>query len=177
MGGTLKLSLGVILLLSLVAAAGAEQRVITFDALPTTACNDPWVETGCQMEAVTQTGADCYPVSPGCFISQYAGGIYIAARLNVALTTMVGIESIEIDILEGWEIGCTRAFLYAGETQMAYTASDDIGAGMMVLDATSGLPDRLAISGHESAVLEVRLIGSNITPAAESSWGMIKTRY
>lgn len=176
MGRYLKLTLSVVLLLSLVAVAGADQRVITFDALPTTSCNDPWIETNCQMEAVTQTGADCYPVSPSCFISQFSGGIYLTARLNIALTTMVGIESIEIDILEGWEIGCMRAFLYSGETQMDYTASSDMGAGTLVLDATGGLPDRLAISGHDCVALEVRLIGI-ITPAAETSWGTIKSRY
>jgi hypothetical protein len=175
--GAHKILLSGAMLLLLVAVAGAEQRVITFDALPTTTCNDPWIETNCQIEAVTQTAADCYPVSPGCFISQYSGGIYLAARLNIALTTMIGIETIEIDILEGWDVGCTRAFLYSGGTQVDYTASNGMGAGMLALDATGPVPDRLAISGHDCAVLEVRLIGFDITPATGTSWGTMKSLY
>jgi hypothetical protein len=161
----------------LAGAASAAQVTVTLDTLPTGDCYDPWQEADLTMQVV-ETTADDYTGAGYCVFLPLSGGIWLGgSRLSVDLRTLVGIESVEIDIQEGFDPHCTRAWLYQDDAVLDYDDSDLVGVDLLTLAPGGGLPTELIVSGHECGVFEIRIIGDGLTPTAPTSWGTVKALY
>jgi hypothetical protein len=142
----------------------ADEIVLTLDAVGVSACDTPWNESSCARY---------------CLPSPQPEGVYIMpARLVVDVSTIEGIESIEVDYQEASDPGRTRVFLYDGDgTAFVEEWSQGMGLATFVLDATGHVVDQLAISGWEAAVWEIRLIGAILVDNEQTSFSALKAVY
>jgi len=99
------------------------------------------------------------------------------ARLVVDVSTIEGIETIEVDYQEASDPGRTRVFLYEEGIAFVEEWSTGMGLATFVLDATGHVVDQLAISGWEAAVWEIRLIGTTLVDNEQTSFSALKTVY
>ena len=99
------------------------------------------------------------------------------ARLVVDVSTIVGIETIEVDYQEASDPGRTRVFLYEEGVAVVEEWSLGMGLATFVLDATGHVVDHLAISGWEAAVWEIRLIGATLVDNEQTSFSALKAVY
>jgi len=177
---SLRIAILALMVLGLALPASAVTRNLTLDSCPVAGqCDTEWTEGNCTLMAVTSIGGDCIPGN--CYFSELnigdLYGLYLTCRLTIDLRNLEGVQTIEVDIQEGWEAGCTRAFLYADAAQIDADYSAGMGTDMLTLSAGGSLPTQLAVSGHDCAVWEIRIIGDDLTPAAGESWSTIKSLY
>jgi len=157
----------------------ADEIVLTLDAVGVSACDTPWNESSCALW-FTETIDGDYGHPPGyCLPSPQPEGVYIMpARLVVDVSTIEGIESIEVDYQEASDPGRTRVFLYDGDgTAFVEEWSQGMGLATFMLDATGHVVDQLAISGWEAAVWEIRLIGAILVDNEQTSFSALKAVY
>ena len=173
------LCLLVICLLSV--SALADEVVLDFSTMPGTDCGVDWYEGPCTLWFEAITAEDYQPVQPPqlvCF--PFLSGpnlILMPARLYVDLTGVAGIESIQVDLQEGVESGATRVMQYLGDTYVDGVTSTSVGAQMATLPITPGVYDTLVISAWESAIFEIRLIGTTLVDTEGLSLGTVKALY
>ncbi|MBN2170073.1 MAG: hypothetical protein JW819_01990 [Candidatus Krumholzibacteriota bacterium] len=176
----LRIAILALAILCLALPASAVTRTLTLDFCPVAGqCDTEWTEGNCALMAVTSVAGDCEPGN--CYFAEFDNGVlyglFLTCRLTIDLRNLEGIQSIEVDLQEGWATGCTRAFLYAGAAQIDADYSAGMGVDMLTLSAGGSLPTQLAVSGHECAVWEIRIIGEDLTPAAGESWTAVKSLY
>ena len=178
MGTFLKTTTIILIILWSLPALGLEQ-VITLDDPGAVACNENWLEGGCWIMLTETTSSDCH--TPGiCFFNAdlWPGGLYFPYRMLVGLENFTNIETIEVDIYDGWEIGCVRVWLYSGQLVVDQDGSHVVGNWETLFLSTGGVEvTQLVISGWEGAVDEIRLVGENLTPADGRSWSALKSLY
>jgi len=94
----------------------ADEIVLTLDFVDVSDCDTPWNESSCALW-FTETIDGDYGYPQGyCLPSPQPDGVYIMpARLVVDVSTIEGIESIEVDYQEASDPGRTRVFLYDGD--------------------------------------------------------------
>lgn len=173
------------LVLLVAAAASADQVVITLDANPGTACNTPWHEASCELVFLPTTTQDCIVAGQlgYCYPSWLSIGLgtgigVTPARMRVDFSAIQGVRSVQLQIYEAHELGCTRAFLYSGSTLVDSAGSQYTGSNHWIqLDAGSHDVDHLFVSGHEGYCWEIRLIGDTLVDTAGSTWGALKALY
>jgi hypothetical protein len=90
---------------------------------------------------------------------------------------ILGIESIQVDIHEGAEIGATRVMAYLGDTYVSEVNSTSMAVQTVTLPVTAGTFDTLVISGWETAVTGIRLIGATLVGNETQSLGVVKAMY
>jgi hypothetical protein len=159
----------------------ADTITLTLDDVTVDTCGPTWNEAGVELWFEETTPED---MTPGyCVIvaniTQGANeGVYILpARLVVDLTGLDGLETVEVDVYEAHFAGSTRAFLYYQGGQLDYAQSTQELNQTLVLSTGGGDVDRFAVSAHESAVWEVRLSGTGLTPTKAMSFGSVKATY
>jgi hypothetical protein len=159
----------------------ADTITLTLDDVAVDSCGPTWYEAGVELWFAETTPDD---LTPGyCLvighIEQGANeGVYIfPARLVVDLSGLSGLETVEVDVYETHFAGSTRAFLYHEGTQVDYAQSTQELTHTLVLSTGGGAVDSFAVSAHESAVWEVRLSGSGLTPTTLRSFGSVKATY
>lgn len=168
-----------ILLILCAAPSMAETRVITLDEPGGSACYDVWTEAGCAIRLENTTGADCNAAGVCLFNGDlWPGGLYFPYRMFVDLGAVSGVESVEIDVYDGWEIGCVQAWLYSDQLLLDQAASTSVGGWFTITLTTQAVEaTELIVSGWDGAVDEIRLVGTDITAAGASSWGTLKALY
>jgi hypothetical protein len=162
-------------------SAEAATITVTLDDVTETAPLAVWTEAGLNLWFCETTAADLTPgwclVLPHVELDPYQGVYIFPARLNVDLGGVQGLLSVEVDVYETHFAGSTRAFLYRDGATVAQAQSWTTLTQTLVLP-TGGEPvDRLAVSAHESAVWEIRLIGDELTPAARATLGAVKALF
>ena len=161
--------------------AGAATITIALDNVTETQCDTPWMEAGCSMWFTQTTAEDEYPGY--CLVLPYIEnggneGVYIyPARLVIDLSGVEGLDSVEVDVCEAHVPGSTRAFLYnEGAPVDGAQSYQDLTQTLFL--STQGAPvTQFAVSAHESAVWEVRLIGDTIAPTAPMTFSAVKAIY
>jgi hypothetical protein len=137
------------------------------------------MEGNCSIELVETTGADCH--TPGnCFFNGdvWPGGLYFPYRMLVGLAGLEGIETVSVDVYDGWEVGCVQAWLYDGDVLLDAGASSSTGSWFtLTLSAGGGVPTQLVVSGWDGAVDEIRIEGGGLTIAGETAWSTVKALY
>ena len=162
-------------------SALADEVVLDFSTMLGTTCGVEWIEGPCVLWFEAITAEDYQPVQPPqlvCF--PFLSGstlILFPARLYVNLTGVEGIESIQVDLQEGAEWNVTRVMAYLGDTYVKEVNSSSMGSQTVILPVTTGTFDTLVISGWETAVLEIRLIGTNLVDVEGLSLGTVKALY
>jgi hypothetical protein len=173
------LCLLVICLLSV--SALADEVVLDLSTMPGTTCGVEWIEGPCVLWFEAVTAEDYQPVYPPqlvCF--PFLSGstlILFPARLFVNLTGVEGIESIQVDLQEGTEIGATRVMAYLGDTYVKEVNSFSMGSQTVTLPVTAGTYDTLVISGWETAINEIRLVGTTLVDTEGLTLGAVKALY
>ena len=171
------------LLLAGLAAAPvlADQVALDLSTMPGTQCGVEWTEGPCVLWFEAVTADDYQPVWPPqliCFPFLYEGDLILfPARLCVNLDGVDGIESIQVDIHEGAEIGATRVMAYLGDTYVSEVNSTSMAVQTVTLPFTAGTFDTLVISGWETAVTGIRLIGATLVGNETQSLGVVKAMY
>jgi len=169
------------LLTMLVPAAMTATITITLDNVTTSVCNTIWNEAGCHLWFTETTPEDL--TFPYCLVYPSASivgetGVYIwPARLGVSLINMTGVQTIEIDVYETHFAGSTRAFLYSDGTPVDSHWSFQEDLQTLSLDVGENIVDQFAVSGHESYVLEIRIIGADLVPVQQQLFETVKALY
>lgn len=163
-------------------ALGEEVLEVTFNDIPTTACDDIWVQSGVNIEVTSTTAEDC-DGGGNCswIVWNEDGGVGMApARLTLDLVESYQIYRVEFDIIDYCGTGCTRAFLYNNGVQVGSTANTTSGIEetMVVVPLAGGMVDSIAISSCEGVVLgqTIRIV-SEVVGTEPSSWGRIKGQF
>jgi hypothetical protein len=159
----------------------ADEVALNLSTMPGTDCGVEWTEGPCVLWFEAITAEDYQPVQPPqlvCFPFMIGPTLTLfPARLYVNLTGVQGIESIEVDIGEGAEIGATRVMAYLGDTYIQQATSTSVGYHTVTLPL-DGLPfDTLVISGWETAVTGIRLIGTTLVDNQDVDFGTVKALY
>jgi len=178
-----KLMLIVILLVIglLAGSAVADEVALNLSTMPGTECGVEWIEGPCVLWFEAVTADDYQPVYPPqlvCF--PFLNGstlILFPARLCINLTGLQGIESIEVDIHEGAELQATRVMAYLGDAYVDEVNSTSFDPQTVVLPVTEGTFDCLVISGWETAVTGIRLVGTTLVDTKDLSMGAVKALY
>jgi hypothetical protein len=97
--------------------------------------------------------------------------------LYVDLSGVQGIESIQVDIGEGTEIGATRVMAYLGDLYIQQATSTSIGYHTITLPLEFLPFDTLVISGWETAVTGIRLVGATLVDNQDIDFGSVKALY
>ena len=169
------------LMTMLVPAAMTATITITLDNVTTSICETEWTEAQCHMWFSETTSEDL--TFPYCLVNPSASiegetGVYIwPARLVVDLSNMTGVQAIEVDVYETHFAGSTRAFLYSEGTPVNSHWSFQEDLQTLSLDAGGNNVDQFAISAHESYVLEIRIIGSELVPVQQYLFETVKALY
>lgn len=178
MGAFLKICASTVLILCALPATGAEMT-ITLDNPGAVACNQSWTEGGCPIHLAETLAEDCH--TPGiCFFNGdlYPGGLYFPYRMIVDLSNLRGVDSIEVDVYDGWEIGCVQAWLYSGTLLLDHQASGSVGSWITMVFPTGGIEvTRLIISGWDGAIDEIRIAGDDLTAVDDLAWSALKALY
>ncbi len=178
---TLRLSM--ISFLMLVAAGPSEALTITItlDDVTVDTPQTLWHEAGVALWFGDTTSEDLTPgwclVMPHIELGAHQGVYIYPARLHVDLAGVIGLTDIEVDVYEAHDAGSTRAFLYHDETVVDSVQSWTSLTQTLHLQPGHDPVDRLAISGHESAVWEIRLIGDQLLPAACTTLSRVKRLF
>ena len=101
-------------------------------------------------------------------------------RLLESLNRVLAIDiSAEIDIIDYCGPGCTKAFLYEGNTTVATAANTVVSTQeTLTLAAGTATVDRLAVSSCEGIVTEIRIeYNADASEAESGTWGTIKSLY
>ena len=159
----------------------ADEVALDLSTMPSTDCGVEWTEGPCVLWFEAITAEDYQPVQPPqliCF--PFLSGptlILLPARLCVDLSGVQGIESIQVDIGEGTEIGATRVMVYLDDLYIHQATSSGMGYHTVTLPV-DGLPfDTLIISGWETAVTGIRLIGTTLVDDQDIGFGSVKALY
>jgi hypothetical protein len=159
----------------------ADEVALDLSTMPGTDCGVDWTEGPCVLWFEAITAEDYQPVQPPqliCF--PFMSGstlILFPARLCIDLTGVQGIESIQVDIGEGAEMAATRVMIYLGDLYIHQATSTDMGYHTVTLPV-DGLPyDTLIISGWETAVTGIRLIGTTLVDDQDIGFGSVKALY
>jgi len=159
----------------------ADVVALDLSTIPGTDCGVEWSEGPCVLWFEAITAEDYQPVQPPqliCF--PFMNGptlILLPARLCADLSGVQGIESIEVDIGEGAEMGATRVMAYLGDLYIHGANSTSMGYHTVTLPL-AGLPyDTLVISGWETAVTGIRLIGTTLVEDQDIDFGSVKAQY
>ncbi len=159
----------------------ADEVALNLSTMPGTACGVEWTEGPCVMWFEAITAEDYQPVQPPqlvCF--PFMNGptlILFPARLYVDLSGVIGIESIEVDIGEGAEISATRVMAYLGDTYIQGANSTNLGYHTVTLPLNFLPFDTLVISGWETAVTGIRLVGTTLVDDQDIDFGSVKALY
>jgi hypothetical protein len=159
----------------------ADEIALNLSTMPGTDCGVEWTEGPCVLWFEAITAEDYQPVQPPqliCF--PFLSGptlILFPARLCVDLLGVQGIEAFEVDIGEGTEIGATRVMAYLDDLYIDGAYSSSMGYHTVTLPV-AGLPfDTLVISGWETAVTGIRLIGASLVDDQDIGFGSVKALY
>lgn len=159
----------------------ADEVALDFSTMPGTDCGVEWTEGPCVLWFEAITAEDYQPVQPPqliCF--PFMSGttlILFPARLYVNLSGVEGIESIEVDIGEGAEAGATWVRVLLGDLYIHGGWSTELGYHTVTVQL-DGLPfDTLVISGWETAVTGIRLVGTTLVDNQDIDFGSVKALY
>jgi hypothetical protein len=176
---------GIALVLTFLVAATAPviaaEVTLSLDSIPGgIPCGETFNEGACQMWFTNILTSDCQAAEPVeiCFIAVQPTGVFIMpARLVVDLSSIEGIETISVDVTEGFDPGCTRVMLYESGNMIYLTSSSGTGAQTIDVSTVGIVFDSLIIAGWESAVWEIRLYGSNLVGNDARTFGTLKALY
>ena len=173
----------VIVLMSASLAVPALAETITIDLSQSPnppVCDVDWQQGNCMLCYVSTTAEDAvgagYCIVTWVDVSAGTGTYVMGGRIEVDLTNIEGITSVEIDVYEAHMAGSTRAFLYTGATPSGSASSTTTLAQTITLSAPPEA-DRLAISAQEAGIWTIRLIGNTLVENQDSTWGRIKAMY
>ena len=154
-----------------------------------TSCDEVWNWNGCDSKMVDTVfgdpgGAVVFgdPSGPGhCYWIQPVGRIKMyPARLQVDLSTLKGLDTIEVDVNELDYAGRTKVFAYAYGQSSAFVqaASSAAGTQTIQIDVSGDRPVTLAVACAECEVSEVRLISAGaIVPLDAESFSTVKGMF
>ena len=170
--------------LILVASTAAFAQVVTELHLgtvpPGVQCGEVWVESGVELYFTSTTADDC-DGGGNCFFGLGSGLVWLfPARLMVDLGDPTLIYRVEIDVRDNCGVGCTKAFLYNGGSQVDSVQNTTVGAAeVLVMDLGAGENvDAIAISSCEGEVLGSTItIFSEVVAGDTGSWGAVKAIY
>ena len=169
-------------LLLLGTAANADTLIMTLDNVQTGDCDTPWTEGVCDLQVVDTAIGDYTPPGNCIWFPQAEGLALFGARLEIDTTALTGLETVEVDLREVSGDGRTRIFLFEeGATnyfQFVMSTYDGGATDQTLPLFTAGFEvGKIAISGHEALITEVRLIGNLIVGNEAETWSVLKTRW
>jgi hypothetical protein len=164
----------------------AANITITLDAgtIPAgVVCGQVWQEAGVSMNFANTEAIDCSGAG-NCFFGANPGFgpndiALFPSRFVVDLTTIPGtVTAAEVDVIDFCGIGCTSAFLEDGAVLVS-SDFNTVVSSQETLSLTSGVfvPDLLAVSSCEGAVVEIRITFTGSVPTENSTWGGIKALF
>jgi hypothetical protein len=148
------------------------QTVISFNnpmpAAPVN-CNDSWSESGVQQELVP------IPPSSTCSFDYSGGDLWLfPAKLRLFLSTFSNITTIEIDLIDWCDQGCTVVNFLDSNMVVAMVSNDSINtAETIVFNNTSMINiDEMTIQSFENQLFEIRIYSSSDCddPAQVQAW-------
>jgi len=139
--------------------------ILTLDNVPETVqCNEVWTEQNVSLSFVSTTTDDCAPDM--CFFTTSPPDIgapimVYPSRLTVDLSSLEGIEMVEVDIVDYCGFYCTQAFLMDTAGIVSIKGNSEVGAETLIMDNPSQAAlTELAISGCETGINEIRIYQS-----------------
>ncbi|MDE0871691.1 MAG: hypothetical protein OSA37_07225 [Flavobacteriales bacterium] len=127
-------------------------------------CNEVWTEQDLDLSFVSTTVDDC--ASDACYFAASGPAIGFAesvmvwpSRLTVDLSSLEGIQAVEVDIVDYCGFYCTQAFLMdsTGIVSIKGNSESSVSETLVMDNLSQTSFTELAISGCESGINEIRI--------------------
>jgi len=174
-----RIAFAVTLVFTLAAPALAEVvTTITLDDIAATVgCDEPWQENLVDMWFTATTPEDC-DGGGHCDFGIGVGDLWLyPSRLVVDLDGTYAVTQIEIDWTDYCGQGCTQAFAYDGEAEVANVGNASVySPETALLVPAGGQADRIIVASCLAGISEIR-ITADVVAARSENWGTIKALY
>jgi len=174
----------ILLFLSIVlgSSAFAETMTMTLEGVTANTCDTVWMEGSCALRVIDTTIGDYTPPGNCVFFPQSEGIALMGARLEIDVSGVRGVEVVEVDLREVSGDSRTRVFVFeegaANYFNFAMSWYHDEPTDQTIPLFTAGFSlAKIAISGHEALIQEVRLVGKVLVDLEDPSWGMLKAAW
>jgi hypothetical protein len=151
--------------LLLTVQSNGQSVVLTLDNVPDSIqCNEVWTEQNVSLSFVSTTADDWAPdmcfftTSPPDMGAELSVMVY-PSRLTVDLSSLEGIEMVEVDIVDYCGFNCTKAFLMdnAGIVHFTWNSVSSVSETLTSDNLSQSTFAELAISGGETGINEIRI--------------------
>ncbi len=166
----------------LLVAPAAMAEIITtisLDNLPSVACDEVFVINGVNCYFTSTAAEDCDGGGNCGFDVNYVDwpGMWLfPGRFVVDFGESTTITRVEVDIYDWCGVGCTKAFLYDNDTNVASTFNSVYGAETMTLVPSGNTASQVAVSSCEGQFYTIRIY-SDTVGTENSDWDLVKTYY
>ncbi len=148
------------LVLCIQIATFGQTKTITFNNVPSNiSCNEVWTEQNLNLSFVATTEDDCGPGA--CYFGIDSSCVWLfPSRLTIDVSSLKNIQKVEVDIIDGCGINCTRAFLMDSIGMIIDSTGNKligIPETFTLLNPTEGSVKEIAISSCEGQADEVRI--------------------
>lgn len=139
-------------------------------------CNEVWTEQDLNLSFVNTTSDDCGPgacsfAASGPAIGYPESVMLWPSRLTVDLSSLEGIQAVEIDIVDYCGLNCTRAYLSDNDGVLTSMANWETGVSeTFILDNLAQTSfTELAVSSCEGGINEIRIYQNTNTVERQPS--------
>lgn len=138
------------------------QTTISFDnpnpSAPTS-CNDSWTESGIPQQLV--------PIPPAttCSFDYSSGDLWLfPAKLTLDLSSLNNISSVEVDIIDWCDIGCSNVDFFQNGNAVGNASNTTSNVAETIIYNNTAMDDidEMTVQSFENQIFEIRIITETI---------------